>query len=155
MGALPLLLTLLVCFGLTLYTHFRPVTVPGLSAVTLLSYTSPTVAGMAVCLLLLLRRLRFGDAGARLLAELSRTAFGVYILHTNPLFWYLVFRPGCLSSWAALPSKVLLFLIPGCAVGAYLAFSLPAYGRLLLFRRLRLRERLEGLAERFSPPAGR
>ena len=150
LGALPLTLVFLLCSGLSFYTQLHPVTIPNLSTFTLLYYTSPTVAVSAVCLVLLFRRLRAEKLrGANLLSTLSRTSFGVYILHTNPLLWYWIFFPGCLGSWAALPARILSPLVPACAAGVYLLCSVPAYVRILLFRQLRLRERLERLEARF------
>ena len=100
----------------------------------------------AICLILLFRCVRLPEGRlAHGLRALSQTAFGVYIIHTNPLLWYWVFIPGCLGAWASLRAWVLILLIPACAFGVYLLCSVPACLRLMLFRRLRLRERLEGL----------
>ena len=149
LGPLPLLLVFLLCFCLSFCTQLHPVTIPELSTFTLLNYVSPTVTVSAICLLLLFRRLRVGEGpGAKLIRGLSQTSFGVYILHTNPLLWYWVFVPGCLGGWAGLSAPALALLVPLCGAGAYLLCSLPVCARLLLFRRLRLRERLEALEAR-------
>ncbi len=148
-GPLPLCLAAAACFILTFRTHFHPVTIPGLSTFDLLSYTSPTVLLFAVCLLMLFRRLKAGGRpGAGLLTKLSRTSFGVYILHTNPLLWKTLFLPGCLASWGAMPAKLLLPLVPLCALGVYLLCSVPTALVHLLFRALGLRTRLESLGDR-------
>lgn len=131
---LPLIAGACLSLALTYYTHLHPVTVPGFGAFTLLSYTSPTVLLFALCLLLLFRRLRLGGRAAGLVTALSRTSFGVYILHTNPLLWKLLYVPGCLGAWAALPAKRLLFQVPACALWVYLLCSLPEALRMALFR---------------------
>lgn len=149
LGVFPLILISVFCNALTFATVLRPVTIPGLSSFTLLNYVSPTVTVFAVCLLLLFSRLPIrGSAAARLIARLSKPSFGVYILHTNPLLWLLVYRPGSLGSWASRPAWALAFLVPACAVGVYLALSLPDILRALLFRKLHLREGLEYLEQR-------
>ncbi len=149
LGTLPLLLVFLLCFCLSFYTRHHPVTIPYVSTFTLLNYISPTVTVSAICLLLLFRRLRVREGpGRKLLSGLSQTSFGVYILHTNPLLWYWIFFPGCLGGWAGLSAPALAALVPLCGAGTYLLCSLPVCARLLLFRRLRLRERLEALEDR-------
>jgi len=53
-----------------------------------IAYTSPLVLFAAMCLLLFFRRLEFKSHGAqKLISMLSRTSFGVYIIHTHPLIW--------------------------------------------------------------------
>ena len=150
LGILPLLLTALFCAVLTFYTHLNPVSIPGLSSFTLLDYTSPSVVALAVCLVLLFRRIPVkGLRGRRLLSGLAQTSFGVYILHTNPLLWRHLFVPGCLAGWASLRTGALVLLVPTCALGAYLLLSAADYARLRLFRLLRLQGRLEAWEERF------
>ena len=152
LGVIPAAMTCAACLALTFTTVLRPVTVPGLSTITLLSYTSPTVTVFAACLVLLFGRIR-GKAGraASAVTALSRASFGVYILHTNPLLWWLVFYPGCLARWAAWPAWVLALAVPLAAAGAYLACAAADGLRGLVFRALRLRERAEGLFARLFP----
>jgi len=53
-----------------------------------IAYTSPFVLFSAMCLLLFFRRLEFKNTRAqKLISMLSRTSFGVYIIHTHPLIW--------------------------------------------------------------------
>lgn len=152
LGTVPLLFLAGAAYALTLVLTLRPMVLFGRWSLSLLGYTSPTMVLLAGCLVLLLsRRAGRGSRGEKLLAELSATSFGVYILHTNPLLWYLVFRPGCLAGWAALGGGWLVPAVIGTAAGVYLVFSAPEYLRLLLFRRLRLRQRLEALLDRLFP----
>ncbi len=151
-GAVPLLLTAAVCYGLTLLSVLRPMNLPYTSGITLLNYTSPTVALFSACLLLLFSRLRGrGGRGEKLITGLGRCSFGVYILHTNPLLWYLAFRHNCLKSWAGLPAQLLVPAVLGAAVGAYLVCAGVDGLRLLVFRLLRLQELAEKLFERLAP----
>ena len=151
LGVLPLLLTAAVCAGMTYAVQLRPVVFPDLGTLSLLNYTSPTVLGFAVCLLLLFGRIRGrAGVGAKLVAGLSAASFGVYILHTNPLLWQLVFRYGCLGAWAELRLRRLLLLVPACALGVYLAFAAVDTLRALLFRLLRLQKGLEKLEDRLA-----
>ena len=151
LGKVPLLLLAGASYALTLGLTLRPVTLFGRYSLQLLGYTSPTMLLLAVCLVLLLGRRECRGRGGRLLPELSAASFGVYILHTNPLLWYLVFRPGCLGSWASLGATWLVPAVIGTAAGVYLLCCVPELLRLALFRRLRLRQKLEALLDRLFP----
>ena len=152
LGAVPLLLLCLVSLALTYATVLRPVTVPGLSTFTLLSYTSPTVALIAACLVLLFSRIPMNGGGCgRAVTALSRASFGVYILHTNPLLWWLAFPQGTLAGWAAWPVWALVPAVPLAAAGVYLACCAVDGLRALVFRALRLREAAQRLFARLFP----
>ncbi len=155
LGPLPLLTIAAVSFAMTAGTVFRPVGIGTAGPLTLLSYTSPTVAVTAVCLLLLFRRLPQKPGGGKLLTVLSRASFGVYILHTDPLLWQHVFTSGCLSRWAEASPALLLLMVPLCAVGVYLACCIPDYARQALMEKLRLRKRLEHWEDRLASAAAR
>ena len=156
LGIVPLLLIGVICLSLTFATVLCPMTIPGLSSFTLLSYTSPTVTVDAACLLLLFGRIRGkGGRAAHAVTALSRTSFGVYILHTNPLLWWLSFPQGCLAHWAARPAWVLALAVPLAAVGVYLACAAADGLRILAFRALRLRERFERTFARLFPEKDR
>ncbi len=131
----------IVCLSLTFVSVLKPAAVPILHNIQLLAYTSPTMTIAAVCLLLLFARIR--GKNHPVATELSRTSFGVYILHTNPLLWWLAFRPGFLQHWASWPAWRLLLFLPISAAGVYLLCSLVDYLRILAFRKLRLRETAE------------
>ncbi len=151
-GVLPLCLCAAVCYALTYYTALHPVNVPFFSSFTLLYYTAPTVTLFAACLVLLFSRLPGrGGAGTKLVTGLSRASFGVYILHTNPLLWFLLCRPGFLKEWAQKPAGVLAALVPLCAVGTYLVCAAADGLRGLLFRALRLRRAADRLFARLAP----
>ncbi len=153
LGPFPLLTTAALCLALTFATVLRPISLPDFGTFTLLNYISPTVLLFAACLLLLSVRAR-PRAGSRLLSGLSGASFGVYILHTNPLLWQLAYRPGCLRSWAGLPAAALVVRVLVSAAGSYLLFALLSSLLALLFRRLGLPARLEGLEARMRRGIG-
>ncbi len=140
----------LLCTALTfLLTALRPVSIPGLGTLALLSYTSPTVLLSAASLLLLLRRLRVrSKAVQRGLTRLAGASFAVYILHTNPLVWTHVFYPGVLKPFAQLPAWICPLCLVCCAVLIYMAGCAVDSLRARLFKKLGIRERLEALEKR-------
>ena len=132
-----------------LFTALRPISIPRLGTVALLSYTSPTVLRSAASLLLLLRSLRIrSKALQRGLTRLSGASFAVYILHTNPLLWKHVFYPGVLKPFAQLPAWSFPFCIVACAVLVYMAGCAVDSLRSRLFKKLGVRERLEAFDRR-------
>lgn len=152
LGSGILILLGLICLILTYAAILQPMTFPYFGDFTLLTYTSPTVTVSAGCLVLLLGRIRGkGGKGACIVTELARSSFGVYILHTNLLLWWLAFRPGCLWQWAVWPAQKLVFAVLAASVGVYLVCSLVDRFRILAFRALHLRELAERLFDRILP----
>ena len=76
-----------------LFAYFMCVTVSWalmylLNSQAVIAYTSPFILFSAVFLLLFFRRLDFkSEFFKKTISMLSRTSFGVYIIHTNPLIW--------------------------------------------------------------------
>lgn len=104
--------SVLVTTGLTIFGSARPRFAP--------TYLSPFVVLTAVAILLLCLHVS-GPGRPRLRrvgAFLSSTAFGVYLVHTHPLFFYGVFRDR-FRFVAALPPAVMPFAVIGCALGVY------------------------------------
>ena len=151
LGVLPLVLTGVICLGITYVTILWPLTIPFVSTFDFLSYSSPTVTLLAACLVLLFARIRGkGGRGQAVLKELSRTSFGVYIIHTNPLLWWLSFPVGFLQHWASWPVWKLVLTVPAVAAAVYLVCAAVDYLRMLAFRALRLQQAAERLFSRFD-----
>ena len=153
LGSGILVLSGLICLILTYASILQPMTFPYFGDFTLQNYTSPTITVFAGCLVLLLGRISGKRGkGACIVTGLARSSFSVYILHTNPLLWWLAFRPGCLQQWAVWPAWKLVLAVPAASAAVYLVCALADRFRILAFRALRLRELAEGLFDRIFPP---
>ena len=87
---------------------------------TLLPYTSPTVVLMAAALLLGLAHLEIRSELARkAIGVLAPCAFGVYLLHVQPLFFASVWK-GSLAAINELPDALFVLAIPVVVVLVYL-----------------------------------
>ena len=98
-----------------------------------LSYTSPTVLGAALCLVLGFRALTIRSP--RLLKGIARLAplsFGVYLIHTHPSVWNLLLA-GRFRAFAALPPLGMLALVLLTAAAVFLAGSGVDFLRQRLF----------------------
>lgn len=108
-----------------------------------LYYTSPTLAAISICLLILFSRLRVEGIAATLVRFFAPLTFGVYIIHVHHVNWTWIekrFKPlGSLS-----PPLTLLSVI-GSGIGLFLACALLDWLRSVLFRRLQISQRLKRL----------
>ncbi len=88
---------------------------------TLLPYTSPTVVLTAAALLAGLSRLEISEGRARkVISLLAPCAFGVYLLHVQPLFFKSVWK-GSFASLNALPDALIILAILLVVLLVYLA----------------------------------
>lgn len=76
-------------------SFFSPEGLPGSTEKIFYSYTSPTIALAAICLLLLHARLT--GPGSRSMEKASSAALGVFLLHTTVWNWLIVPCSGLLS----------------------------------------------------------
>ncbi len=107
----------------------------------LYSYTSPTVLAAAICLLGFFASLRIGDGAGRAISFLAPTAFSVYLIHTHPLVWMYLLENRFVSL-AELPAPLCALAVLGCALTIFAVCSALDLLRELLFRALKLKERL-------------
>lgn len=101
------------------------------------TYTSPLMIIAAVSLLNVFSKIEIDGIGKKIIAFLAPTAFGVYIIHTNPvIFDRLLFnRFDFIVQYNAF--VVLAFAI-GASVAVFLACALVDKLRILLFKLLRI-----------------
>lgn len=97
----------------------------------LIHYTSPFIVFAAIFLLLFFRELHFKGTGRRMIAFLSPAAFGVYLIHVNPLFWEHVMKKAFVDFQSLSPAMLVL------AVAAT-AFCIYAAGTLIDLVRIRI-----------------
>lgn len=86
----------------------------------IISYTSPLVLAASVSLLLLFRRIKItGESGKKLVSLLTRTSFGVYIIHTQPLVWGAVLYER-FAGFAAAPVYLMALWVLLSAISIYI-----------------------------------
>lgn len=95
-------------------------------------YTSPFILLAAVSLLLFFRDCRFGPRSCRLIALLSPAAFGVYLIHVNPLFWEHVMKKAFVD-FKSLPPAALVLAVLAAALCIYAVGSLIDVVRIRIF----------------------
>lgn len=117
----------------------------------LITYPSPLILGAALCLFLAFRGMQLeGRLWGGLTALLAPASFGVYLIHVQP-FIFNRWLDGALAGLPALGGKRLLLMVLGTALAVYGACTLLEWGRILLFRLLRvdaLAERIGGALDR-------
>lgn len=114
----------------------------------LISYISPCMVIMSVMLLLFFMQLPIKNKlSRRVVTELGRATWGVFVLHVSAAFWY--YRP----FWTKLrvlgtyePWKMLILTLL-TAVGFYLAMSAISIGRFYLFKLCRVQKGVDFLAD--------
>lgn len=105
----------------------------------LIQYTSPTIIGAAIFLLVFFKNLHMKKGICKIIGFFAPLSFSVYIIHVHPLFWKYIMR-GMFKPLAKLPLPIMTISIIGAAIGLYLACSLIDVIRYYLFKLLRLRK---------------
>lgn len=84
----------------------------------IIGYTSPFIIAASLALLMFFRRLEFKTQQShRFISMLSRTSFGVYIIHTNPLVWtYILTGRFVFSLNYSLPITFLIIVVGAVAI---------------------------------------
>lgn len=75
-----------------------------------ISYTSPTILGLAIALLIFFSQVEVGECMRKAVAFVSPAAFGIYLFHTHPLVFVYGIK-GNFSGIANLPAWLLLFAV--------------------------------------------
>lgn len=121
-----------------------------LHVISLVNYTSPSVVGMAVALVLLFARLHVPEWARRSIELITQLSFSVYLIHVHPLMVEplgAVFARLPLANPVPAPLVVVL-----AAIAVYVVCLLIDYPREMMFKKLgitrRLREAEEWIEER-------
>lgn len=109
----------------------------------LVSYTSPTTLIAAIALLLAFSALPCKRIG-RIVAFLSPAAFGVFLVHSNPLVW-TSFMKGHFASFADKPAWLMVLLVLGAVLALYIMCSAIDLLRHYLFKLLRIKPALAAI----------
>ncbi len=125
----------------------------GKSGGAAVSYIFPTIVISSIALLLLFANLKLGWA-KRIISFFTPMTFGVYLIHENPLVKevFILDKTKPLTDNSPLTSIPILL---GSILTVYLVCSLIDYLRLLLFKVLRIKERIYGFEESLLSERGK
>lgn len=114
----------------------------------LIRHISPTLLASAVFLLIMFKQIRMSATAKKMTAFLSPMAFSVYIIHAHPLVWRNFMRTR-FEAYACLPAIVLAIAVLGTAVLIFAGCSVCDMIRAGIFKRLKLKKRLENAEEKY------
>lgn len=98
------------------------------------SYTSPIVLLMAICLLLFFKNMRFKKTKHKVIETLSILSFDIYLLHCHVLIFDIPWNNA--FTWVSSLNAIFMpFVIIGIAVIVAVACLIPAYIRNALYKR--------------------
>ena len=116
-----------------------------------IAYTSPTIVIAAVALFLTFKNTALSPKVSKAVSMLSPAAFGVYLIHDHRGIreGFIAGRFAFLAEWPIplMASGVILF-----ALAIFVGCLLIDWGRCQVFRRIRVKERLEKLEDKFIHP---
>ena len=116
----------------------------------LVSYTSPTVLLASIALLALFAKANpVSDRARRVIGFFAPVSFGVYLIHDHPLVRKYCIE-GQLTGLANLPPLSFLFAFIAIVLLVYLLCGLIDEARLLAFRWLRIKQKIECVANCFA-----
>ena len=114
----------------------------------LISYISPCMVVMSVALLVFFMQVPIrGKVSRRVIAELGRATWGVFVLHVSAAFWYYTPFWSKLRVLGGYSAGKMLFLTLMTAVGFYLAMSALSIARFYLFKLCRVQKGVDLLAD--------
>lgn len=116
-------------------------------------YTSPTILLASVALLLLFARLRLRGLWEKAAVFLSPMAFGVYLIHTQPLVWANLMKDR-FAFFAQRSAPLLVLLVLAASLAIFLVCLLLDGLRLALFRLTGVDRFCARVTERFQKEAG-
>ena len=109
------------------------------------NYTSPTIVGCAVCLLIAFSKMNLKKL-SKIIAFFTPLSFSVYLIHTNPLVFGGVWSNYFLFLIKYSPLVMVLGVL-GCAMIVYLCCSMIDFIRLKIFKLCKLKEKVSKLEQ--------
>lgn len=114
----------------------------------LISYISPCMVIMAVCLMLLFMQINIkGKIPRVIISNLGKATFGVFILHVGAAFWYWDEFWKQFRAYAKYPTHEMVLAVLGTVLAIFLVASLISLGRIYLFKLLKIHKLVDLLAE--------
>ena len=116
----------------------------------LISYISPCMVIMAVCLLLFFMQIKIKHKVPKVvISNLGKATFGVFILHVGAAFWYWDEFWNQFRAFGKAPNTVwgMLWRVMVAMLFIYFAASIISLARIYLFKLLRIHKGVDFLAE--------
>lgn len=114
----------------------------------LISYISPCMVIMAVALLLFFMQINIkGKTPKRIVSELGKSTFGVFILHVGAAFWYWNDFWKSFNIYADYPTWKMVLSVILAVLAIYLGFSLISIARIYLFKLLKVHKAVDYIAD--------
>lgn len=112
-----------------------------------ISYKSPTILMASICLLLFFERIRIAPVLESMIRQLSPLAFGVYLIHNNPLISKCLLR-GRFAGFACFPWPLEILAVLAAAILISATCYAIDFARQKLFQTLHIRQKLDQLESR-------
>lgn len=114
----------------------------------LISYISPCMVIMAVCLLLFFMQIKIKHKIPKIIiSNLGKATFGVFILHVGAAFWYWKDFWKQFNVFAKQPTWQMIFNVFLAVIAIYLIASLISLARIYLFKLLRIHKLVDFIAD--------
>ncbi len=114
----------------------------------LISYVSPCMVVMSVMLLLFFMQIPIRNkVSRRVISELGRATWGVFVLHVSAAFWYYTPFWSKFRVFGTYSAFKMLLATVGTAIVFYLLMSLVSIGRVYLFKLCRVQKGVDFLAD--------
>jgi hypothetical protein len=105
----------------------------------LVNYTSPTIVGAAIMLLMCCLNINFGDIWKKIISFFAPVSFGVYLIHVEPLVWNNIMK-GRFADYLELNPIFMAFAVLGTALAIWFICSMIDRIRLEIFKILKVRQ---------------
>lgn len=118
----------------------------------LISYISPCMVIMAICLLLFFMQIKIKHKTPKIIiSNLGKATFGVFILHVGAAFWYWTDFWKQFKVFGKSPTVWdMLWKVAVATLFIYLCASLISLARIYLFKLLRINKGIDFLADRVA-----
>lgn len=114
----------------------------------LISHTSPTMLAAGIFLLLTFERLNTSPWANKIISFFAPMAFSVYLIHAHPFVWnYLLSKR--FTGYASLPVPLEIILILLTTLAIYIVCSLIDLIRISFFRRIKLKQHIAKLEDKY------
>jgi hypothetical protein len=102
----------------------------------LINYTSPTIVGAAIMLLLCCSKINFGNIWKKIISIFAPVSFGVYLIHTEPLIWTNIIKDRFID-YLELNPTIMAIAVLGTALAIWFVCSIIDSVRLKIFKLLK------------------
>ncbi len=132
-----------VCILVTFTFHnggmYLPDEFPGKQTIVnnVVNYISPTMVGCAMCMLIVFSRMRISEEKwEKNIKNISKLAFGVYLIHVHPLVWQHIMQ-GRFANLAFMPVWKMVVGVIACALAIFIGCLCVEWVRSKVFELLK------------------